>query len=163
MSHKFQIAPADDIVQSTQLNDLVIEAVQNLLTMIEDHIRSAIQARRSQTGPIELQTHFDFPTMTHSRAQRYVYYHLVKALKDAKYIPNITFHGDKINNQKVFINIQWVSKEDVKMEAEMDRYIQASTHQLPDVAGLAGAERRAVNRAPSRSGSKPHVRIRTTP
>ncbi len=149
MAHKFQIANSDEIVQSTQLNELVIEAVQNILTLLEDQIKSAIQARRSQTGPIEIQTHFDFPTMTHLRAQRYVYYHLLKALKDAKYMPEMTFYGDRISNQKVFVNVQWVSREDVKMEAEMDRYVQASTRQLPDVAGMAGMERKALESKPA--------------
>lgn len=149
MSHKFQIANADDIVQSTQLNELIIEAVQNILTVLEDHIKTAIQNRRSQTGPVEIQTHFDFPSMTNARAQRYVYYHLIKALKEAKYMPNMTFYGDRVSNQKVCVNVQWVSREDVKMEAEMDRYIQSSTKQLPDVAGMAGTERKALNKSPS--------------
>lgn len=153
MAHKFLISNSDDIVQSTQLNELVIESVQNILSLLEDSIKTAIQARRSQTGPIEIQTHFDFPTMTHSRAQRYVYYHLIKALKDAKYVPEMTFHGERIDNQKVFINIQWVSREDVKMEAEMDRYIHASTRQLPDVAGMASVERKTLAKHPA--GKKP--------
>jgi hypothetical protein len=122
-----RIIPAYHI-KAQHLGDSAIEEYTNdILSTIGDDVREAID--REQTScRTEIPTLYSVPGMNNSRAQRYVYFHVLRALKKAHYIPHIQIKNIRAEEQKVFIHTSWLTKEDRDMEHYMDKFIIA--HQV---------------------------------
>ena len=118
------IIPAYHIVQQAKGDGFIEDYVNENLLVIQDDISQAVDNKLNYAST-EVPTVFDVPGMTNSRAQMYVYFHILKALKQAEYFPRIKIIGNKSENQRVMIYVKWLSKEDVEMEKYMNKFIQA--------------------------------------
>lgn len=120
-----QIIPAYKIVEQVQGSGFIQDYVNEILPVIADDIQAAIDSPEKKNHSItEIQTVFDVPGMDNKRAQMYVYFHLVRALKKSEYFPKIKFSGTR-TNPRVYIYVKWFSSEDIEMEKYMNDFIQA--------------------------------------
>lgn len=118
-AHHFRAKSSGDGI----IRDYVIE----FLRLIEDDIAQSIENDRTNSKT-EIATYFDVPGMVNSRAQRHIYYHILTALRKAKYIPTIEIKNVRSDKQIVFIHVTWLTKEDTDHENYMDRFI--NSHQF---------------------------------
>lgn len=122
------IIPAYKIIEQVSGASYIEDYVNEILPVIEDDIKLAIENPDKRNFSItEIQTVFDIPNMSNSRAQMYVYFHLLRALKKSEYFPRIRIENNNSTHQKVFIYVKWFSKEDIELEHYMNEYIQAHT------------------------------------
>lgn len=128
------IIPAYKIVDAVKGSGFIQDYVNEILPVIEDDIQVTINSPEKKNYSItEIPTMFNVPGMSNARAQKYVYFHLLRALKKSKYIPKIDIRGTDPKSQKVFIYVSWFSKEDIEMEKYMNKFIQAhSLNYNPD-------------------------------
>lgn len=126
--HIPRIIPAYKILEQVSGSGYVEEVVNEILTTIEEDIQSIIDSPEKRNYSMtEVPTIFDVPGMTNQRAQMYVYYHVIRALKKSEFIPKVKFVGDKSHNQRVYFYVSWFSKDDVDMERYMNEYISSNT------------------------------------
>src|SRR5271170_4648817 len=107
------LIPAYKILEQVSGIGFIEDIVNEILPIISDDIQTVIDSTDKRNYSItEIQTTFDIPGMTNNRAQLYVYFHLLRALKKSQYFPKIEFCGSS-KNQKIFIIVRWFSEEDV--------------------------------------------------
>jgi hypothetical protein len=127
MSYRKGIIPAYTLRSQSKGDGFIVDYVNSNLGLIEDDIIQANE-RKELFATTELPTNYDIPNMENYRAQRFVYYHTLQALKKAEYIGKIEFVGHD-HNQKVFIHTRWVTKDDIDEEKYMDEFIMAHSTQ----------------------------------
>jgi hypothetical protein len=88
--------------------------------MIEDDMKQAIENEKSSIRT-EISVYYDVPGMSVTKAQKYIYYHLLCALRRGKYTPKL----ELTKQNTAFIHVTWVTKKDTDNEAHMDRVIAA--------------------------------------
>lgn len=138
-THRWKLTSASDIIRATSLDEQMIEIVQDNLTLIEDEIRVAIQARKTSTSPIALPIHFDVPTMTSERARTYVYFHILNALREKNYVVKLHRVDEPGRDTRFYVIVSWAKKEDLQMEKEMRAFVNHHLDTLPEVPGIASA------------------------
>lgn len=114
-------------------NDIIIEEyVNDSLRVIEEDIQHAFDNEKTM-AVTEIPTIFDVPGLTNARAQRFVYFHILRSLEQAKYIPRIEICQNRSDVQRVFIHITWITQKDKSMEQYMDKFImdRQINQQLP--------------------------------
>jgi hypothetical protein len=116
------IIPAYHFKKYTQSDSIIEEYVNDALRVINEDIQNAFDNEKT-SAITEISTMFDVPGLTHARAQRYVYFHILQALEQAHYIPRI-----EIQEKRVFMHITWITKEDRSAELYMDKFIM--DHQI---------------------------------
>jgi hypothetical protein len=134
MSKKFhhRIIPAYHF-RAQSLGDGEIEGfVNDILQSIEDDIKSAVENEEKKTRT-EIPTTFAVPGMDNKRAQRHVYFHVLRALKRNRYIPRIEIKQVQSDSQTVFVHVTWITKEDREMENYMDKFISAHQINKPEL------------------------------
>ena len=105
------------------LGDEEIEIyVNDILQSIEDDIRYAVENEEHHTQT-QLSTLFSVTGMDNVRAQRHIYFHVLKALEQNGYIPHIEFKSALSQVQVVYIRTTWITKEDRETEKLMDKFI----------------------------------------
>src|ERR1700678_1658326 len=119
------IIPAYKIIEQVSGLGYIEEYINDMLLIISDDIATVINSIDKKNYSVtQLQTMFDVPGMDNRRAQMYIYFHLLRALKRSKYIPTLKIIGAS-NTQKVFIYVRWFSDENIKVERYMNDFIQA--------------------------------------
>ncbi len=126
MDRAARIIPAYHISRQSNGDGMIEDEVNSILRVIEDDVRAAME-RRVTLAITEMPTSFSIPNMMNDRAQMHIYYHVLKALREAQYDPKIRFSGSRFENQHVYIHTRWLSKEDREMEQHMDKYIKSYT------------------------------------
>lgn len=117
------IIPAYHIVRQGSGVGFIEDHVSEILLVVEEDVKRAVDERQN-VAITEIPTTFDIPGMSNQRAQMYIYFHVLRALKQAQYFPNIMMQGKKAEEQRVFLYTRWFSKEDEEMEKYMDKYIK---------------------------------------
>lgn len=130
--HIPHIIPAYKIIEQVSGSGYIEDYVNELLPVIEDDIKNTIELPEKKNYSItEIPTVFDIPGMNNSRAQMFVYFHLLRALKKSEYFPRIHIDGKRSKEQKVYIIVKWFSEEDIELEKYMNDYIQAHSWHKP--------------------------------
>jgi hypothetical protein len=120
------IIPAYRIMEQVTGVGFIEDYINDILPVIADDIQSAIESpEKKNYSTTEIPTMFDVPGMTNQRAQLYIYFHLLLALKKAKYHPKINVKGANPRTQRVYIHVVWFSTEDIEMEKYMNKFVQA--------------------------------------
>lgn len=141
------IIPAYQIVEQVSGSGYIEDYVNELLPVIEDDIKAVIELPEKRNYSVtEIPTTFDIPGMTNSRAQMYVYFHLLRALKKSDYFPRIHIDGTQNRKQKVYIYVKWFSDDDIKLEQYMNEYIQAHTLHKPTSYAELGLKKEPIKR-----------------
>jgi len=121
MANNIHIKPVSKLTRNVASRDIVDKCNEILLSIQED-IKGALE--NCDTFLIyELPTTFGIENYTSQRAQRHIYFHLLKALQEAEYIVKIEFRGTSSTSQRVFLHINWMTPEQKLKEAEMDSFI----------------------------------------
>lgn len=121
---KNRLIPAYQIIEQVSGRRYLEEYVNDILSVINDDIQDTINDPDQKTHSVtQLQTNFDVPCMDNKRAQMYIYFHILKALTKLDYKPKIKMSG-KGRDQKVFIYVRWLTKENLILEKHMNQYIQ---------------------------------------
>lgn len=110
------------IKHKTDINREIEEQVNDCLNLIEMDLDKAISQheRRSVTKLINM--NFQIPGLTKEGAQRRIFYHVLKALEEAKYIPKLKISENDEDYTVTFI-IEWITNEDRDTEKFMDTFI----------------------------------------
>jgi hypothetical protein len=109
-----------EIFKAQSLGDGYIqEHVKDILRLVEDDIKSSIEESRT-SSQTELAVLFDIPGMDRGRARKHIYFHILRSLKKAGYIPSLEIKG-----KSVFLNVTWLSKEDDGHEKYMTSFIKS--------------------------------------
>jgi len=123
MAYRKGIIPAVKLRKQSKGDSFIEDYVNDILGLIEDDIILANE-RKELYSRTEVPTNYDVPFMSNARAQKYIYYHTLKALKSAEYIPRLQLDG-KTHNQKAYIHIRWITKDDIDQERYMDEFLTA--------------------------------------
>ena len=102
----------------------IIEKCNELLDSIQDEIKSALESCATNIT-YELPTSFSIAHYTSQRAQRHIYYHILKALSDSAYIATIEFKGQASESQRVILKISWMTPDQLNREKKMDEFIKS--------------------------------------
>ena len=123
MSNFHGLIPASSIHSNDGI--YITDYLETILAIINEDIRIASESR--QTSCItEIPTNFELPGMSIFRAQKHIYYHILKTLESACYFPHIEFRGDK-NMPNVFVYVSWYSVKEQDAELHMHNYIKRHT------------------------------------
>jgi hypothetical protein len=117
-----RMIPAYHFKAKSSGDGIIQDYVNDILRIIEDDMKQAIEDDKTNTKT-EVSCYFNVPGMENTRAQLHIYYHVIKALRRAGYIPRIEIIKDKNQNKKVFVLTTWLTKEDNEMENHMFNYI----------------------------------------
>jgi hypothetical protein len=117
------ILPVSRLVRS-DYNCSINDEIKGILKTIEIEIQAALNNRKTSIK-FTLPIHFDIPPFDISRAQLHIYSGVLRALDAAGYVSEIEFlGGSRVENQKNFLYISWLT-DDVKVkETELDLYIK---------------------------------------
>jgi len=118
------LIPAYHISKRSRGCGVVEDYVNEILSVINDDIEQALEQEK-HFAVTEVQTDFQICEMRQDRAQKFVYYHVLRALRKAGYYPKIRFDGVRSQSQRVFIYVKWFSKQDCEYEEYMNKYIIA--------------------------------------
>lgn len=146
MTSRQPITPAHHIVRQGSGDGFIDDYVHEILTMVDEDVKKAVEEKRD-TATTEIPTTFDVPGMINQRAQMYIYFKVLRALKQAQYFPNIRFNGKKNEEQRAFLHVKWFSKEDEEMEKYMDKFIKMHSVDQDPIAGVQQAPLRRRRRA----------------
>ena len=146
------IIPAYKIKEHVQGSDFLTDYINDILLVIQDDIMQAIDSPDKKNYSItEIQTIFDIPNMSNGRAQMYIYFHILRALKKAKYIPKIKIIGTNPRTQRVYIYVRWLNDDDIEMEKYMNSFIKAHSFDktlteidAPDAKPIARRRRKSI-------------------
>src|SRR3972149_9395300 len=105
ITNKHKIIPAYHMIRQSLGDGFIEDQVNEILAIIEDDIKQAID-RKQTVSCTEISTTFSIPSMPNWRAQRYVYFHVLRALKNAQYYPRIIIQGKKAEDQQVYIHVK---------------------------------------------------------
>jgi hypothetical protein len=121
-----RIIPAYKIIEQVQGKGFIEDYVNDLLPVIEDDIKKVIdEANKQNFSVTELPTTFDIPGMDNRRAQLYIYFHIIRALKKSNYFPKLKIEGDNSKTQRVFVYVKWFSNDDLELEKYMNSFVKA--------------------------------------
>ncbi len=121
-----RIIPAYKIIDQVKGKGFIEDYVNDLLPVVEEDIKKVIDETNKQNFSItELPTTFDIPGMDNRRAQLYIYFHLIRALKKSKYFPKLKIEGDDSKTQRVYLYVKWLSDDDVELEKYMNAFVKA--------------------------------------
>lgn len=118
------LVPAYHIAKRSRGDGLIEDEVNEILSVINEDIQQALELEK-YSATTEIPTNFAIPEMSPARAQKFIYYHVLRALRKAGYVPKIRFVGTRAESQQVFIHTKWFTKEDEEFEDYMNKYIQA--------------------------------------
>jgi hypothetical protein len=122
MGKKTRIIPAYHFKKEHIGDGEVNDYVNDLLGTIEDDMQQAVE-NELNSSKTELGTLFKVPGLSIDKARLYVYYHLIKALRNAGYTPRLE-RLTKLNGELVmFIHVTWLSKKDTSREKYMTDYV----------------------------------------
>lgn len=145
--HIPHIIPAYKVLEQVSGSGYIEEVVNEILSTIEEDIQAVVDSPDKRNySSTELPTIFDIPGMTNQRAQMYIYYHVLRALKKSEYIPKIRFAGDKSHNQRVYVYVSWMTEDDVAMEHYMNDYICSNALDFTAEPGVEPERRRRRKR-----------------
>lgn len=123
MSYRKGIIPAFKLRKQSKGDGFIEDYVNDNLGLIEDSIVQANE-RKQLYARTEIPTNYDIPFMENARAQMHIYYHTLKALKAAEYEPSLQLDG-RDHNQRAFIIVKWITKDDVNEELYMNEFLTA--------------------------------------
>jgi hypothetical protein len=134
---RFRIPPADSLLRSYHVDDVLTDHVSSILETIAEEIQQA-QDRKAQKASLELPTTFELHPMTREQGQQYVYYYVIRSLREEGYIPQMHFLG-RGAQQQVTITVTWKSKDQARMESEMAAYIRSHSDTQPEESAIPHA------------------------
>jgi hypothetical protein len=120
----YRLIPAYHFKSRSAGDGIIQDHVNELLHLIEDDMKQAIE-NDNTCAKTEIPAFFDIPGMDKKRARTHVYFHILRALRQANYIPSIEISKTNTGTPIVHIGITWLSKEDNDLEDQMDRFIEA--------------------------------------
>jgi hypothetical protein len=123
MAYRKGILPAYKLRKQSKGDGFIEDYVNDILGLIEDDIEQAIERKELQAKS-EIPTNFDIPHMANKKAQMYIYFHTMKALKTAEYIPRLELVGGD-HKQKAYMHTKWITKDDVEQEKYMNEFLKA--------------------------------------
>ena len=121
------LIPAVKFKKKARCNTEIYDYVNDILKTVHTELEDALSNRGIGKVILELPTNFETATLTNAEAQRLVYFYTLKTLEDAKYIPTMIFSGARAENQKVSLQVEWMTAEDKQLQNYMDHYIAAKT------------------------------------
>jgi hypothetical protein len=149
-----RIIPAYRFKLKSSGDGIIQDYVNEILRMIEDDMKQSIESEQTRCRT-EISTLFDIPGMTNGRAQRYIYYHVLRALRKEGYIPAIDIKNVSPSEQHVYIHVTWFTKEDTEYEAYMDKFIKSHQVRRPGSGGPAPSQKPISRRRRKKSNAAP--------
>jgi hypothetical protein len=124
MASRKGIIPAYKFRKDSSGDEFIGDHVNDILGLVEDEVVKAINEERRKCK-VEIPTDFEVPYVSRVDAQKRVYFHVIKALKQAEYTAMIQFDGENSNKQKVYIHATWMTKEDSEQDKYMEDFLAA--------------------------------------
>ena len=125
------IVPASIIRRRAKGDGILEEYVYDILKVIEADVKTAMEKGKDESRT-EIQTEFNIPPLPRVKAQRRVYYYLMKELTMCDYRPEIDIVGSKSGMQRVYIYVKWMTEDDEDEESYMDQFIKSHSRMNAD-------------------------------
>jgi hypothetical protein len=126
----YRMIPAYHFKSRSAGDGVIEDYVNDILRVIEDDMKQAIDndLTRSRT---EVSIYYEVPGMDNARAKKHIFFHTLRALRKAGYIPTLEEIAGPKNSPRAYIYVTWMTKEDTDYEEYMDRFIKAHSTKKP--------------------------------